>query len=153
MNIEKKIKKQNIPRKYVPKHLTRKDKKKQYREIMKSKKMYKKGKYHIRKKIKGYKTRKSKHKSKFMKMYNLKEDELNLSKISKKTRCSKKGLKKIINKGMGAYYSSGSRPNQTPHSWGIARLYSALTCGPASKVDKNILIENCHKNSKIIKLL
>jgi len=27
------------------------------------------------------------------------------------------GQRKIIDKGMGAYYSSGSRPNQTPDSW------------------------------------
>ena len=153
MNIENKIKKQKIPRKYVPKYLTKKDKIKQYKEIMRSKKMYKKRKYHVRDKIKSFKTKKSKHKSKFMKMYNLKEEELTLSKISNKTRCKKKGLKKIINKGMGAYYSSGSRPNQTPYSWGVARLYSALTGGPASKIDKKILLDNCKKNSKIIKLL
>ena len=99
---------------------------------------------------KGYKTKKSKHKNKFMKMYNLKSNELNLSLISKKTRCNKKGLKKIINKGMGAYFSSGSRPNQTPHSWGMARLYSALTNGPSAVIDKNILINNCHKQSKAL---
>ena len=104
-------------------------------------------------KEKSFKTKKSKHRSKFMKMYNLKEEDLTLSKISNKTRCKKKGIKKIINKGMGAYYSSGSRPNQTPHSWGVARLYSALTGGPATKIDKKILLENCKKNSKIIKLL
>ena len=33
--------------------------------------------------------------------------------LSKKTGCSIKTLKKIVKKGMGAYYSSGSRPNQT----------------------------------------
>jgi len=143
-------KKDKINLKYIPHKLSRKDKKKQYNELMKSKKMYKKDKYYIRKKIKGYKTKKSKHKNKFMKMYNLKSNELNLSLISKKTRCNKKGLKKIINKGMGAYFSSGSRPNQTPHSWGMARLYSALTNGPSAVIDKNILINNCHKQSKTL---
>ena len=48
------------------------------------------------------------------------------------------GQKKIIDKGMGAYYSSGSRPNQTPHSWGYGRLGSVILGGPARKVDKNI---------------
>ena len=53
---------------------------------------------------------------------------------------------------MGAYYSSGSRPNQTPHSWGYARLYSALAGGPAAKVDYHILKDGCSKKSKSLKL-
>jgi hypothetical protein len=48
------------------------------------------------------------------------------------------GQKKIIDKGMGAYYSSGSRPNQTSMSWGRARLASVILGGPARKIDKNI---------------
>ena len=39
---------------------------------------------------------------------------------------------------MGAYYSSGSRPNQTPYSWGMARLYSVIMGGSARRVDKKI---------------
>ena len=53
----------------------------------------------------------------------------------KKTGCSIEALKKIVNKGEGAYYSSGSRPNQTSHSWGYARLASAITGGKAAAVD------------------
>lgn len=48
------------------------------------------------------------------------------------------GQKKIIDKGMGAYFSSGSRPNQTPTSWGLARLASVILNGPSRKIDKNI---------------
>ena len=48
------------------------------------------------------------------------------------------GQKKIIEKGMGAYYSSGSRPNQTPMSWGRARLASVIMGGPSRKIDKEI---------------
>ena len=48
------------------------------------------------------------------------------------------GQQKIIDKGMGAYYSSGSRPNQTPTSWGLGRLASVILGGPARKIDKNI---------------
>ena len=48
------------------------------------------------------------------------------------------GQKKIIAKGMGAYYSSGSRPNQTPMSWGRARLASVILNGPSRRIDKNI---------------
>ena len=42
--------------------------------------------------------------------------------MAKQTGCTKEALAKIVNKGMGAYYSSGSRPNQTAQSWGFARL-------------------------------
>ena len=68
--------------------------------------------------------------------------------LSKKTGCSKNALAKIINKGAGAYYSSGSRPNQTAQSWGIARLASALTSGKAGAVDYDILHNGCKPGSK-----
>ncbi len=48
------------------------------------------------------------------------------------------GKKKIIDKGMAAYYSSGSRPNQTPQSWSKARLASVIMFGPAFKIDRDI---------------
>lgn len=51
---------------------------------------------------------------------------------------SKTGAEKIIMKGKGAYYSSGSRPNQTPFSWGLARLASVIMGGPSRKIDKDI---------------
>jgi len=51
---------------------------------------------------------------------------------------SKTGAEKIIMKGKGAYYSSGSRPNQTAYSWGLARLASVIMGGNARKVDKDI---------------
>jgi hypothetical protein len=44
--------KTRVPRKYIPKRLTKKDKKKQSRELKKSRKAYKKGKYYTRKKVK-----------------------------------------------------------------------------------------------------
>ena len=38
------------------------------------------------------------------------------------------------------------RPNQTPQSWGIARLASAVTGGKAAAVDYKIIEEGCdHK--------
>ena len=55
-----------------------------------------------------------------------------------KNLLKKKGQDKIIDKGMAAYYSSGSRPNQTPESWSKARLCSVLVGGPARKIDKKI---------------
>lgn len=51
------------------------------------------------------------------------------------------GQQKIIDKGMGAYYSSGSRPNQTPTSWGLARLASVILNGPSRRIDKNIWLK------------
>ena len=72
--------------------------------------------------------------------------------LSKKSGCSISALKKIINKGAGAYYSSGSRPNQTAQSWGIARLASALTSGKAGAIDYNILNDGCKPGSKGYKM-
>ena len=72
--------------------------------------------------------------------------------LAEATKCSVAGLTKIFKKGIGAYYSSGSRPNQTGHSWGFARLASAITGGKSSAVDMKILKESCKKTSKALKL-
>ena len=48
------------------------------------------------------------------------------------------GQQKIIDKGAAAYFSSGSRPNQTPSSWGLARLASVILGGPSRRIDKSI---------------
>ena len=45
-------------------------------------------------------------------------------------------LKAIYRKGMGAFYSSGSRSGQNPHSWAMARVNSVLSGGKARSVDK-----------------
>jgi hypothetical protein len=136
---------------YIPKTLTKKDKKKQSKEILKSIKLYKKGKYYTRKKISSFKSKKSKHILKAQKIYNV--EKIGATKeLAKATKCSINSLAKIINKGEGAYYSSGSRPNQTPQSWGIARLASAITGGKAAAVDYNILENGCKENSKALKL-
>jgi hypothetical protein len=63
-----------------------------------------------------------------------------------------KGLKKMFQKGQGAYFSSGSRPNQTGHSWGYARMASAITGGKASAVDFYIIEKECNKKSRAYKL-
>ena len=72
--------------------------------------------------------------------------------LSKQTGCSLKGLKQIYKKGQGAYYSSGSRPNQTADSWAYARVASSITGGKSSKVDYHILEKTCKKGSKALKL-
>ena len=66
--------------------------------------------------------------------------------LAKKTKCSISGLRQIVKKGQGAYYSSGSRPNQTSQSWGLARLASALTSGKAAAIDYDIINKGCNHN-------
>jgi len=139
------------PKKYVPKRLSKKDRTKQKKMLEKSKKLYKKKKYYTREKVKSFKSKKSGHIINAEKIYKI--DSVKPSKeLSEKTGCSIKGLRAIVKKGQGAYYSSGSRPNQTSHSWGIARLASAITGGKSSQIDMHILLEHCSSNSKALKL-
>jgi len=58
---------------------------------------------------------------------------------TKRQREIYKGLDEIYKRGEGAYYSSGSRPGQTPYSWGQARVYSVLFNGNARKQDADIV--------------
>lgn len=132
---------------YLPKRLSYKDKKKQSKMLLKSKKMYKKGKYYTRKPVKSFKSKTSSHVLNAKKMYNVEKIGAT-NELARKTGCSKSALAKIINKGAGAYYSSGSRPNQTAQSWGIARLASALTSGKAGAIDYDILNDGCKPGSK-----
>lgn len=140
-----------IPIRYLPKSLSKKDTQKQKKMLSKSRKMYKQGKYYTRKTLKSFTSKKSSHILNAKKMYNVEKigatDEL-----SKKTGCSKKALAKIIKKGQGAYFSSGSRPNQTAQSWGLARLASSITAGKASVVDFDILKKGCSPKSKALRL-
>lgn len=126
--------------KYLPKTLSNRNRKKQERALNKSIRKYKEGKYYLRPKIKEFKSKPSRHVERAKRKFNVSKIGAT-SELAKKSGCSKKTLRKIIKKGQGAYYSSGSRPNQTPHSWGIARLASALTGGPAAKIDYKELKE------------
>ncbi len=141
----------NIPVRYLPKFLTRRDRKRQRRELKLSREAYKKGEYITRKKVKSFRSKKSEHITRAEKMYTLKNFKLDKT-LEKRTRCKLEGLKKIMKKGQGAYFSSGSRPNQTAHSWGYARLASSVTGGKASAVDNHILEEYCDKKSRALKL-
>ena len=140
-----------VPKRYVPKQLSKKDRKKQAKELKRSRKNYKKGKYYTRKKMKSFKTKVSPHIVKARKMYKI--DKIRPTrKLAKASKCKLRGLKRMFKKGQGAYFSSGSRPNQTGHSWGYARMASAITGGKASAVDFKIIEENCSKNSRAYKL-
>lgn len=119
-------KKRTIPYRYAPKGLTKSDRKKQLKSI----------KLGInRPKIKSYKSKRSSWTVQFQKKYGTKISDYN---FINKNLLSKKGINLILNKGRAAYYTSGSRPNQTAESWARARLASVLMYGPAFKVDKNI---------------
>ena len=142
-----------VPLRYIPKNLTRKEKKEQRRMLRKSRKLYKSThkKYYTRKPLATYKHKTSKHILKAKKLYKL--DHITPSKeLAQATGCSLQALKRIVSKGEGAYFSSGSRPNQTAQSWGLARLASAVTGGKAAAVDFKIIDQGCHHNKSAFRL-
>jgi hypothetical protein len=142
----------SIPARYAPaRNLTKKDRTKALRAIRKSRRLYPRGVYYPRPHLASFHSKPSSHIAKAMALYQIKKVAPS-KELSRKTRCSLKALKKIVNKGEGAYYSSGSRPNQTAQSWGYARLGSAITGGPACKIDYDILKEGCSTNSQALRL-
>ena len=115
----------DLPKKYVPDKLSPSDKKKQIKSIKEGK---------DRPKV-DYKTKRSTHVVKFEKKYNTTIKDLP---FIYKNIITKTGVDKILDKGMGAYYSAGSRPNVSKEQWAYARLASVIMGGPARKVDKDI---------------
>ena len=113
-------------KKYVPDSLSKSDKKKQIKSIKDKKE---------RPKLKSFESKRSPWVKKFEDKYGFKIT--NDSRISKEI-ISKTGINKILDRGVAAYYNSGSRPNQTPASWSRARLASVILKGPAYKIDKEI---------------
>ena len=139
-----------LPTKYLPSLKEIKDSAKQVKMLLKSRKQYKKGKFFTRKKIKSYKSKPSNHITDARKIYGIQNIAPN-KELAKKTGCSLSALKQIVRKGQGAYYSSGSRPNQTSQSWGLARLASSITAGKSAAVDYDILEKGCdHKKKAFI---
>tara|TARA_Y100001958_G_C21245799_1_gene575747 strand:- start:4496 stop:5320 length:825 start_codon:yes stop_codon:yes gene_type:complete len=139
----------SFPLRYLPKRLTKRDKDKQKKMLNKSRKLYKQRKYYTRKKVASFKSKVSPHVTKARKIYKI--EKISASpKLAKATGCSIGTLRKIVKKGQGAYFSSGSRPNQTGHSWGRARLASAITGGKAAAVDMKLLMKGCKSGSKAI---
>ena len=125
IEIEYKGKTRRVPKRYVPDTLSEKDKKKQIKSIFENKE---------RPDVK-YKKRRSSWAVKFEKKYgtNIKDEEFIDKNILKK-----EGQEQIIMKGKGAYYSRGSRPNQSAFSWGYGRLASVIMGGPSRKLDIKI---------------
>ena len=135
-----------VPMRYVPRTLSRNDRRKQVAMLKRSRRLYKRGQYYGRSiKLKSYPHVASNHVVTARRMYRVDRIVPNAA-LAKVTGCSVGALKKIVKKGEGAFYSSGSRPNQTPQSWGYARLASAITGGKAAGVDYAILNNGCKKN-------
>jgi len=140
-----------VPQRYLPKTLSRRDKEIQARMLRKSRRLYKQGKYYTRKQVPSFHSKPSGHMANARKMYKM--DKIAPSgQLAKATGCSVAALRKIVNKGEGAYFSSGSRPNQTAQSWGIARLASAITGGKAAAVDFKIIEEGCSHSGRAFRL-
>ena len=136
----------SIPERYIPESLSNKDKEKQRENILKARKSYIKHKYLARPTLSSFHSKPSNHIQNAKKMYDV-ENVRPTPELAKKTKCSLSALRKIVNKGEGAYFSQGSRPNQTAQSWGYARLGSAITGKNASIVDYHILEKGCKSNS------
>ena len=85
------------------------------------------------------------YKQKFNKKFVFTKNESHsINEISKLTGYKLSGLKIILSKGSGAYYSNPQsvRPHITsPTEWGMARIYSAVMGGKASIVDAAHLIK------------
>ena len=86
------------------------------------------------------------YKNKYNKKYGYSANEShNLEEIAKDTGISLKGLQQIYNKGIGAYKTNPEsvRPNvKSKEQWAMARVYSAVMGGKASKIDANELKMN-----------
>jgi hypothetical protein len=125
-----------IPKRYVPKSLSPEDRKKQIKSIREGK---------DRPFVKSFKSKSSKWtimaRDYFGEGNTSKSDMARILSKGNKNREKElmKGFDKIFDKGEGAYYSSGSRPNQTASSWAYARLFSVLFGGKSRNIDKAIV--------------
>lgn len=85
------------------------------------------------------------YKQKFNKKYGFSKDASHsLTEISKLTGYKRSGLKTILKKGEGAFYSNPSSVRsfvKNPTQWGYARVYSAVMGGKAQNIDKKHLIK------------
>tara|TARA_R110002096_G_scaffold44757_1_gene121090 strand:- start:73 stop:480 length:408 start_codon:yes stop_codon:yes gene_type:complete len=114
-----------VPKTYLPDSLSKKDQQKQIKSIFEKKE---------RPNVK-FKEKRSSWAVKFEDEYGVKITD---SDFIDKNILKKEGQEQIILKGKGAYYSSGSRPNQNAFSWGYGRLASVIMGGKSRKIDMKI---------------
>tara|TARA_Y100001938_G_C7993108_1_gene380561 strand:+ start:251 stop:493 length:243 start_codon:yes stop_codon:yes gene_type:complete len=66
--------------------------------------------------------------------------------ISGSSKFSKSKLDAVYKRGLGAYYSSGSRPKVSAHQWAMGRVKSFVTGkGGARKADADLLRKGSKK--------
>ena len=69
-----------------------------------------------------------------------------ISKYAKSSGISKSTLSKVYSRGLGAYYSSGSRPKVSAHQWAAGRVRSFATGkGGARKADSDLIRKKTKK--------
>jgi hypothetical protein len=69
--------------------------------------------------------------------------------ISGASRYSQATLNKVYKRGLGAYYSSGSRPKTSAHAWAMGRVKSFVSGkGGARKADSDLLRGGSKKKKK-----
>lgn len=140
-----------FPVRYVPAALTAKDRQKQIAMLRQSKRQYRRKVFQTRKRLSSFQSRPSSHVTTAKNIYRVPSMAITPT-LVQRTGCSKEAMEAILHKGRGAYYSSGSRPNQTAQSWAAARLASALTGGKAAAVDFSILSKGCRVGSEALRL-
>tara|TARA_R110000796_G_scaffold20735_4_gene61492 strand:+ start:1380 stop:1823 length:444 start_codon:yes stop_codon:yes gene_type:complete len=133
MEITYKGETRKIPKRYLPDTLSKAERQKQIKSIFEGKK---------RPETK-VKSKKSSYTVLFNKKYGKELDAMkgkrSKKNIAKITGIPFKAIDEVYKKGEGAYYSSGSRPNQTPSSWARGRIYAYIMGGKkVRKVDKSI---------------
>ena len=140
-------KKRTFPLRYLPKQITNRDKALYSRGLLRSRKQYRQHQYYTRNPIASFRSKPSKHITRARRIYGV-PNIVPGPQLAKATGCSVRALQDIVKKGEGAYYSSGSRPNQTAQSWGLARLASAITAGKSAAVDFAILDKGCQHGKR-----
>lgn len=123
----------NIPKRYLPDSLSKSERQKQIKSIFE-------GKERPKTKVK---EKKSTWTTQFDKEYGEQLDAMKGKRskrnIAKVTGIPFKAIDEVYKKGEGAFYSSGSRPNQTASSWARGRIYAYIMGGEkVRKVDKDI---------------
>ena len=123
----------NVPKRYLPDSLKGKERTAQIKSIFEKKDRPKTS----------VKSRKSTYTIKFDKKYGDDIDKLKGGKtkknIAKVSGIPFKAIDEVFKKGEGAYYSSGSRPNQSASSWAYGRTYAYIMGGKkVRKADEEI---------------
>lgn len=81
--------------------------------------------------------KKTKKKKKAKKKTLSKETEAKIRKVANKKGYTFGSLKQEYIKGLGAFYSSGSRPGMTAHGWAMARVNKATPSKPWANVKRS----------------